>query len=101
MDQARIDAYRSAAAAAAREQRRIQKQIDELDARRKTRSHGHRKSTATTKGAPVQTGARKQPANPLPEQHQKKPGDESQLRPAPNYEAPQYSAARNWRAKSR
>jgi NAD(P)-dependent dehydrogenase (short-subunit alcohol dehydrogenase family) len=33
---------------------------------------------------------RKQPANPLPQQHQKKPGDESQLRPAPNYEAPQY-----------
>ena len=93
MDQARIDSYRSAAELAADQQRGIQKRIDELDAKR-TRSEGskdgsrHAKSGAKTASTP-QAGARKQPTNPLPQQHQKKPGDESQLRPAPDYE-PRY-----------
>ena len=94
MDQARIDSYRSAAELAADEQRGIQKRIDELDAKRKDAKPGNgspqHADAGAKKGKSVQDGARKQPASPLPQQHQKKPGDESQLRPAPNYEAPQY-----------
>jgi hypothetical protein len=73
MDQSRMDAHRSAAERAAGEQRRIQRRIDELDGRRKKKSGG---TSASRKAKPVQTGARRQPANPLPEQHQEKPGDE-------------------------
>lgn len=36
----------------------------------------------------VQTGARRYPEPPFPEQHQKKPGEEFRLDPAPMYEAP-------------
>ncbi len=39
------------------------------------------------KGA-VQAGARKYPEPPFPEQHQRKPGDEAALDPAPMYDAP-------------
>ncbi|CAN7399152.1 SDR family oxidoreductase [Brevundimonas sp. LjRoot202] len=36
----------------------------------------------------VQAGARKYPEPPFPEQHQRKPGDEAALHPAPMYDAP-------------
>lgn len=36
----------------------------------------------------VQAGARKYPEPPFPKQHQRKPGEESKLDPAPMYEAP-------------
>ena len=39
------------------------------------------------KGA-VQAGARRYPEPPFPEQHQRKPGDEAALDPAPMYDAP-------------
>jgi NAD(P)-dependent dehydrogenase (short-subunit alcohol dehydrogenase family) len=67
-------------------QREIQKQRDEKDA----------KKTATKKPAKktsVQAGARKHPENPLPAQHQTKPGTESQLRPRPQFEAPEYAGS--------
>jgi len=38
----------------------------------------------------VQTGARPYPAPPLPKQHLRKPGLESELEPRPQYEAPDY-----------
>src|SRR5215208_5486946 len=38
----------------------------------------------------VQAGARSYPAPPLPKQHLEKPGLESQLKPRPQYEAPEY-----------
>nr|WP_243042408.1 SDR family oxidoreductase [Dyella sedimenti] len=38
----------------------------------------------------VQAGARTYPENPLPAQHMAKPGEESQLRPAPHFRAPAY-----------
>lgn len=37
---------------------------------------------------PVQAGARKYPEPPFPKQHQKKPGEEFRLDPAPMYDAP-------------
>jgi NAD(P)-dependent dehydrogenase (short-subunit alcohol dehydrogenase family) len=38
-------------------------------------------------------GTLKQPKSPMPKQHQKKPGDESKVRPRPRYEAPLYKGA--------
>lgn len=43
--------------------------------------------------APVQAGARNQPANPLPKQHQAKPGLEHQLDPLPRFSAPDYTGS--------
>ena len=42
---------------------------------------------------PSATVADRQPKPPFPEQHQKKPGIESKLDPAPRYEAARYRAA--------
>ncbi|MBM7093087.1 SDR family NAD(P)-dependent oxidoreductase, partial [Streptomyces sp. S12] len=39
---------------------------------------------------PVQAGSRRQPENPLPRQHQPKPGHEHLLQPAPKFLAPDY-----------
>ncbi|MDQ2702121.1 MAG: SDR family oxidoreductase [Pseudomonadota bacterium] len=43
-----------------------------------------------TKKKPVQAGPRRQPENPLPKQHQPKPGHEHKLDPQPRYLAPDY-----------
>lgn len=48
-----------------------------------------RKSAKKKKSA-VQAGQRAYPAPPLPEQHLRKPGIESNLRPRPKFEAPEY-----------
>ncbi|HKE48510.1 MAG TPA: short-chain dehydrogenase, partial [Rhodanobacteraceae bacterium] len=62
-------------------QRTIQRATDRRDAR---------KSDAPPKKKPVQAGPRKEPENPLPAQHLVKPGRESDLRPAPRFEAKDY-----------
>ena len=45
---------------------------------------------ATKKKKPTQAVPRKQPENPLPKQHQRKPGHEHKLDPQPRYLAPDY-----------
>ncbi len=62
-------------------QRKIQSEVDrsELKAKGKKAKEGG-----------VQTGTRRYPANPLPEQHQQKPGIESRIRPRPMYANPDY-----------
>ncbi|GAA0245064.1 SDR family oxidoreductase [Rhodanobacter caeni] len=47
---------------------------------------------AAKKNAP-QTGERKQPKNPLPKQHQAKPGSEHELDPRPQFTAPTYAGS--------
>ena len=42
---------------------------------------------------PVQAGARRQPQNPLPAQHLKKPGNEHELDPQPRFLAPAYKGS--------
>jgi NAD(P)-dependent dehydrogenase (short-subunit alcohol dehydrogenase family) len=42
---------------------------------------------------PAQAGARPYPENPLPEQHQEKPGSEAELHPRPRFEAPGYKGS--------
>ena len=65
-----------------RKQRRLQQAVDRRDQRR-PKSEGRKK-------APMQAGARDQPDNPLPAQHQRKPGYESELDPAPRFLAADY-----------
>ena len=62
-------------------QRKIQSAVDRKDARKSP----HKKSKNG-----IQTGARTYPANPLPAQHQKKPGLESEIRPRPMFDNPLY-----------
>ncbi|HEX4480276.1 MAG TPA: SDR family oxidoreductase [Rudaea sp.] len=51
------------------------------------------KRTARKSKKPAQLGERKQPQNPLPAQHQRKPGYESDLDPAPRFLAPTYKGS--------
>ncbi|HVY18545.1 MAG TPA: SDR family oxidoreductase [Bauldia sp.] len=66
------------------DERAIQKDID---AKEKKRGKGDEKKK------PPQTGQREYPVPPLPKQHQAKPGIESELNPAPMYEAPGYKGS--------
>lgn len=64
----------------AEHQRRLQKEQDRRDAR----------DSGQENAGPAQSGSRHHPEPPLPPQHQPKPGHESRLDPAPQYEAPGY-----------
>ena len=62
-------------------QRKIQAEVE----------RGEKKSgKAKEKKGGVQTGSRRYPANPMPEQHQQKPGIESGIRPRPMFANPDY-----------
>jgi len=64
-------------------QRQLQQDVAESDKR----------ANAANDDKPAQLGARKQPENPLPAQHQDKPGYESELDPAPRFLAPDYKGS--------
>jgi NAD(P)-dependent dehydrogenase (short-subunit alcohol dehydrogenase family) len=70
-----------------RQYRQIQREVDVADRRKKKTKKGDEESA---KKKAVQAGTRAQPANPLPKQHQPKPGLEAELEPRPNYLAPDY-----------
>jgi NAD(P)-dependent dehydrogenase (short-subunit alcohol dehydrogenase family) len=67
-------------------QRKIQRETDALDARKAAQGKPQ------TEGA-VQAGARPQPAPPFPAVHLQKPGLESELDPAPQFQAPDYKGS--------
>jgi NAD(P)-dependent dehydrogenase (short-subunit alcohol dehydrogenase family) len=80
--------------AAAKQQRQIQDQVDQDDARPpEARTFGIRR-----KGA-MQAGARTYPEPPFPKQHQHKPGFEAALAPRPMYDAPYYEGSGKLRDK--
>lgn len=79
--------YREAAEAAAREQRRIQEEVDRRDRERK------QKSDDGEGGGGAQAGERKQPENPMPDQHLEKPGVEAEMELKPRYLAPDYKGS--------
>ncbi|MET4727107.1 NAD(P)-dependent dehydrogenase (short-subunit alcohol dehydrogenase family) [Lysobacter enzymogenes] len=64
-------------------QKDIQARVDRKDAKNAPSKNKSRKE-------PVQAGSRRQPENPLPKQHQQKPGHEHLLQPAPRFLAPDY-----------
>lgn len=74
---------KKAAKAAAGRQRAIQRGVDALD-------RGKKPKAAEKKKQPVQAGARKQPQNPMPAQHLRKPGNEHDLALSPKFLAPDY-----------
>ena len=78
-------ARRSSVTATLRRQKAIQAHIDRADAKKKTARGSKRKN-----GQAVQAGARKHPTNPLPKQHQAKPGREAVLTPSPQFQNPDY-----------
>jgi NAD(P)-dependent dehydrogenase (short-subunit alcohol dehydrogenase family) len=69
--------------------RSVQRQVERADKRKPRRE--------ATKA--MQAGARIYPEPPLPQQHQKKPGIESALKPAPMYDAPFYKGSDKLRDK--
>lgn len=75
------DRFEDAAETTADRQREIQAGIDRKGS-----------SEDAAKGA-VQAGAREYPEPPFPKQHQKKPGEEFKLDPAPMYEAPYWKGS--------
>jgi len=80
------DANTPASSPAAAKQRAIQPRIDASDKAAGSKA-GDRKKT------PVQAGARKQPQNPMPAQHLKKPGNEHELDLQPRFLAPDYKGS--------
>ncbi len=70
-------------------QRTIQSQVARAD----------KKKAAANDDHAAQMGTRKQPENPLPAQHQEKPGFESELDPAPRFLAPDYKGSEKLKGK--
>jgi hypothetical protein len=68
---------------AVEEQREVQQQVAKAD----------QKKGGGEGGGAMQAGARLYPEPPLPKQHQQKPGRESDLDPAPLYDAPFYKGS--------
>jgi len=66
-------------------QRNIQREVAEADER-----SGQRAGKKEDKSAAMQAGARRYPEPPMPAQHQAKPGKESEIAPAPMFDAPFY-----------
>jgi NAD(P)-dependent dehydrogenase (short-subunit alcohol dehydrogenase family) len=88
----RFAGYRATAEQTAREQREIQGGIDRKDAQKQKSDKGKSKQSkadSSTERA-VQAGDRPQPDSPMPAQHLAKPGDEHEMAPEPNYQAPTY-----------
>src|SRR5215217_2493957 len=81
--------FRSAADRAAEEQRAIQAKVDRKDqeAARKQKKDSEEKKRG------VQAGTRTQPGTPVPPQHLRKPGLESELEPRPRFAAPDYKGS--------
>lgn len=78
------EAWRRQGEETAEEYREIQRRAE---ARREARGEEE-------KGGAVQPGdGRREPTNPLPKQHQEKPGIEAELEPRPRYEAPTYKGS--------
>ena len=74
--------YRNRAETTAREQRALQTEQERKRSAREKKESG--------KESPSQLGLHPYPANPLPEQHLRKPGLEKDLDPRPEYLAPHY-----------
>lgn len=71
----------------AAKQQAIQEQVEAKEAKKPSAGDSE------SKKKPVQAGTRKQPENPLPAQHQEKPGQEHELDPRPRHLAPDYKGS--------
>jgi NAD(P)-dependent dehydrogenase (short-subunit alcohol dehydrogenase family) len=77
-------------------QRAIQREAEARNAPKQARKAA-KKAPAKKAGKPakkaVQAGTRRQPENPMPKQHQRKPGQEHALDPRPRFLAPDYAGS--------
>jgi NAD(P)-dependent dehydrogenase (short-subunit alcohol dehydrogenase family) len=77
---------------------------DEADKQRSIQNHIDAKDksarNAIQSGGPMQAGARHYPEPPFPRQHQRKPGDETKVEPAPLYDAPYYAGSGKLKGKA-
>jgi len=78
---------RTALTKSAARQRAIQRSADAKNEKRSKLTGKPAKKT------PVQAGTRPQPVNPMPQQHQRKPGHEHKLDPQPHFLAPDYAGS--------
>ncbi|MET0445360.1 MAG: SDR family oxidoreductase, partial [Pseudorhodoplanes sp.] len=90
----RKDRFSEAAEKAAAAGRAIQQVIDS-----KEKSKSSQDNEKGGKKAAMQAGARKYPEPPLPAQHLQKPGEESDLKLAPMYDAPHYKGSDKLKGK--
>jgi NAD(P)-dependent dehydrogenase (short-subunit alcohol dehydrogenase family) len=78
----------------ARRKRVSEKSVRTIEKQRKVQSEVDRtekkQSREKKQTKPVQTGARAYPGNPLPKQHHRKPGLESEIEPRPMFDNPAY-----------
>ena len=81
-----MPASKRGSAGTARRQRTIQSGAEQ-------QRPGKSGKAAAAKAAPEPTSTRARPRNPLPRQHQAKPGIESKLDPRPQFQAPDYTAS--------
>jgi NAD(P)-dependent dehydrogenase (short-subunit alcohol dehydrogenase family) len=81
--------FRAAADRTAEQQRAIQLQVDRKD----TEAEKEKKKQGGEQKRGVQAGTRTQPDTPLPAQHLRKPGLESELEPRPRFTAPDYKGS--------
>ncbi|HEY2396594.1 MAG TPA: SDR family oxidoreductase [Rudaea sp.] len=82
--------------AVAAHQKALQKTIDRKDAAKASRAKPSKSASKPAKKA-VQAGSRRQPANPLPAQHLKKPGNQGDMELQPRFEAPDYKGSNKMR----
>ena len=87
----------SQAHAAAKQQRRIQDQVDQADQQAKAEE---RSFDEDKKQSAMQAGARPYPEPPFPAQHQEKPGSEADLQLQPMYDAPYYQGSGKLKGKA-
>jgi NAD(P)-dependent dehydrogenase (short-subunit alcohol dehydrogenase family) len=76
----------------AKKQRSIQRKVDALDMKN-AKDTNQPKPPRPPGKTPVQAGRRRQPQNPMPAQHLKKPGNEHELELAPRFLAPDYQGS--------
>ncbi|HJU07514.1 MAG TPA: SDR family oxidoreductase [Rhodanobacteraceae bacterium] len=81
---------KSAAKSAVARQRKIQSKTDRKDKRKQAKSS---KASQSKDKKAAQAGPRKHPQPPLPKQHLRKPGAETELQPRPEYFAPDYAGS--------
>jgi NAD(P)-dependent dehydrogenase (short-subunit alcohol dehydrogenase family) len=81
---AKSSASRKSVEQTAQRQQDIQAEVDGGEQPKSKQSKDQKDELA------MQAGARRQPENPLPAQHQKKPGLEADLQPRPRFSAPDY-----------
>jgi NAD(P)-dependent dehydrogenase (short-subunit alcohol dehydrogenase family) len=83
---------KTAAKSTARKQQAIQRKVDAKDAKQ-AKDTDKPKPPKPPEKTPVQAGRHRQPQNPMPAQHLKKPGNEHELELQPRFKAPGYKGS--------